>query len=366
MDNSGKTAAAAVPASASGFAAVQQTSWGSKKAGEPVQLFTLASTKLVVRVTNFGARVVSIEAPDRNGNMANIVLGSSDLAGYEADVNTYMGSVVGRYANRIANGTFTLNGQSFHVPKNNGQNALHGGTTGFDRKVWEARAIPGGVELTLVSPDGEMGFPGVLTARVHYTLVGDALHIDYSATSDKATVVNLANHTYFNLSGEGRGNILGQKLMLNADRYTPVNENLIPTGELLPVEGTPLDFRQPFVIGARIDETNEQLQLARGYDHNFVINGGPAMQLAARVLDPETGRTLTVTTTEPGVQFYTGNFLDGSMIGASGIAYGMRSGFCLETQHFPDSPNQKNFPSTELIPGQTMHSSTVFTFGGEK
>ena len=310
--------------------------------------------------------MVSIEAPDRNGNMANIVLGSSDLAGYEADVNTYMGSVVGRYANRIANGTFTLNGQSFHVPKNNGQNALHGGTTGFDRKVWEARAIPGGVELTLVSPDGEMGFPGVLTARVHYTLVGDALHIDYSATSDKATVVNLANHTYFNLSGEGRGNILGQKLMLNADRYTPVNENLIPTGELLPVEGTPLDFRQPFVIGARIDETNEQLQLARGYDHNFVINGGPAMQLAARVLDPETGRTLTVTTTEPGVQFYTGNFLDGSMIGASGIAYGMRSGFCLETQHFPDSPNQKNFPSTELIPGQTMHSSTVFTFGGEK
>lgn len=342
--------------------------WGNSSSGQPVELYTLADSELKVRITTYGAHIVSIQAPDRNGKDADVVLGYKDLAGYLADQKTYMGSVVGRYGNRIAKGTFTLDGTTYRIPTNDHGNALHGGTEGFDRKVWTGHPLRNGVELTLVSPDRDMGFPGQLTARVRYTLDGKSLRIAYSASTTKPTVVNLTNHTYFNLAGEGSGSILKQRVTLSADRYTPVHATLIPTGQLAPVAGTPLDFRQPTAIGERIEQTHEQLKIAGGYDHNFVLNnsGGTGLHLAAHVEDPESGRTLTVTTTEPGVQFYSGNFLDGSATGASGTPHLKHAGFCLETQHFPDSPNQPNFPSTTLSPGQTMHSETVFTFGVQR
>ena len=347
-------------------AAVNVTPWGTAD-GKPVQLFTLSDSDLTVKITNYGAHIVSIDAPDRSGKRADVLLGYKDLAGFQADTKTYMGSVVGRYGNRIAKGTFSLDGSTYTIPTNNNGNALHGGTLGVDRKVWTAQKTVDGVELTLVSPDGDMGFPGELTAHVRYTLAGKSLRIQYSASTTKPTVLNLTNHSYFNLGGEGSGDVLKDVVMLNADRYTPGDATLIPTGELAPVAGTPLDFRQPTPMGARIDDANDQLKLAGGYDHNFVLNAsGPGLHPAAKVVDPASGRTLMVTTTEPGVQFYSGNFLDGSNIGASGIAYGKHAGFCLETQHFPDSPNQKNFPSSVLRPGQMMHSETVFTFDVQK
>lgn len=350
----------------SGDAAVEKTSWGRASSGEQVDLFTLTTSKLTVRITNFGAHVVSIEAPDRNGVKANVVLGYKDFAGYEADNKSYIGAIVGRFGNRIAKGQFTIDGVQYQVPLNDGPNALHGGPVGFDRKVWSAKEIKGGVELTLVSPDGDMGFPGTLTVHVAYVLDGDSLHIHYSGTTDKATVVNLTNHSYFNLAGEGKGTILGHKLKLNADRFTPANSTLIPTGELAPLAGTPLDFREFHVVADRIGDSFEQLKLAGGYDHNFVLSGDAEKKVAAKVLEPVSGRTLTVATTEPGIQFYSGNFLDGTFTGASGAAYVKHSGFCLETQHYPDAPNQKNFPSSELKPGQTLKSWTVFKFGVEK
>ena len=347
-------------------AAVTATPWGKTPAGQPVELYTLTDSDLTVRITNFGAHVVSIDAPDRHGNKADVVLGYKDLAGYLADTKTYMGSIVGRYGNRIAKGTFSLDGTVYHIPANDHGNALHGGTEGFDRKVWTGQQIPNGVELTLISADGEMGFPGQLTTQVRYTLEGHALHINYSAVTTKATVLNLTNHTYFNLSGEGSGTILNEIMMIPADRYTPVNATLIPTGQLAPVAGTPMDFRQPTAIGARIQEPFEQLKIAGGYDHNYVLNGDAhGLHLAAKVVEPASGRTLTVTTTQPGVQFYSGNSLDGSTHGPSGRAFAKNTGFCLETQHFPDSPNEPRFPSTALRPGETMHSATVFTFGVE-
>ena len=352
-------------------AEVHKTSWGKTSKGEPVDLYTITGGPLTVSITNYGAHVVSIEAPDAHGHTADVVLGYKDLAGYLADTKTYMGSVVGRYGNRIAKATFSLEGKTFHIPANDHGNALHGGTVGFDQKVWTGHAIPNGVELTLVSPDGDMGFPGTLTAHVRYTVQGSSLRIDYSATTDKPTVLNLTNHSYFNLAGEGSGTILDHQIMIAADRITPVDSLLIPTGQLAPVAGTPFDFRQPHAIGERIQTPNDQLKIAGGYDHNFVLNGAasPAhaatssMHVAAKVTEPKSGRTLTVTTTEPGVQFYSGNFLDGSLHGRSGAAYPKYAGFCLETQHFPDSPNHPAFPSTELKPGQTLHSTTVFTFG---
>ncbi|HEY5330059.1 MAG TPA: aldose epimerase family protein [Acidobacteriaceae bacterium] len=346
---------------------VKSEDWGKTKAGTPVQIYTLTDSALTVRITTFGAHVVSVSAPDRSGNRADVVLGFSSVAGYEFDGGTYIGAIVGRYGNRIAKGTFSLDGNTYHIPINNAPNALHGGTLGFDHKVWTGRALPNGVELTLVSPDGDMGFPGKLTVHVEYTLAGNSLHIGYSATTTKPTVVNLTNHSYFNLAGENSGTVLDQKLMLNADRYTPIDPTLIPTGALDPVEGTPFDFRKPTAIGARIHDANAQLKIAGGYDHNFVLNGaGPGLHLAARLLDPKSGRTLTVTTTEPGVQFYSGNFLDGTLVGISGTKYVRNAGMCLETQHFPDSPNHPKFPSTVLRPGQTLHSTTVFTFGVQK
>jgi len=344
-------------------ASVTKADWGKTAEGTPVQLYTLSDAEMTVKITTFGARVVSIEAPDRNGHQADVVLGYDSVAQYEADRSTYFGAIVGRYGNRIAKGTFSIDGTAYHIPLNNNGNALHGGPGGYSTKVWTATETANGVEMTLVSPDGDMGFPGTLTVHVLYTLTGRSLSIRYSATTTKPTVVNLTNHSYFNLAGDGKGTILDEVLMLPADRYTPTDALLIPTGKLAPVEGTPFDFRKPTAIGARIGADNVQLKQAGGYDHNFVLNGKAGMHLAAQLYDPTSGRTLTVTTTEPGVQFYSGNFLDGTQHGKYGVSYAKNAGLCLETQHFPDSPNEPAYPSTVLRPGRTLHSETVFTFG---
>lgn len=346
-------------------AAVHSEPWGTGPDGKPVELFILKDSGIRVALTNYGARIVSIDTPDRAGHEADIVLGYNNLAQYVNDPKDYFGATVGRYGNRIAHGTFSLDGQTYHVPLNNNGNALHGGTVGFSSKVWEAKIEgPRSVEFTLVSPDGDMGFPGALTAHVRFTLDGKSLRLEYSATTTKTTVINLTNHAYFNLAGEGSGDILAQRLRLNADRITPVSVGLIPTGALNPVAGTPFDFRQLTPIGERIDADNEQLKLAGGYDHNFVLNGtSGTLHQAAYAEDPVSGRTLDIETTEPGVQFYSGNFLSGAVTGTSGHSYKKHDGFALETQHFPDSPNQPSFPSTTLRPGQQWHSTTVLTFG---
>jgi aldose 1-epimerase len=353
--------------------AVSKASFGKLADGSAVDIYTLKTTGLEVRITNFGARIVSIETPDRAGKVADVALGYDTLDEYVADKQTYLGSIVGRYGNRIAHGSFTIDGKIYNVPKNNGPNSLHGGIVGFDRKVWQAHEVPGGVEFTLVSPDGDQGYPGTLTTHVKYTVhAPGTLRIDYTATTDKPTVVNLTNHTYFNLAGEGHGSaplgtILGEKVKLDADAYTPVDAGLIPTGELAPVKGTPFDFTHATVIGERIHEENQQLKYAGGYDVNWVVRGKAGeLRPAAEVIDPTSGRTLTVETTQPGVQFYTGNSLPGQFKGRSGVVYGKNMGLCLETQHFPDSPNHPSFPSTELKPGETMQETTVFRFGVEK
>ncbi|MGD0738085.1 MAG: aldose epimerase family protein [Terracidiphilus sp.] len=341
--------------------------WGHTADGTAVPIYTLTSGQIEVRVTAYGAHLVSVRAPDRTGKMADVALGYDTLDKYLIKPSPYIGAVVGRYGNRIALGKFTLDGKTYQIPINNGANALHGGPVGFDQYVWQAKEVPDGVEFTHVSPDGDMGFPGTMTATVRYTLRGNTLRLDYSAKTDKDTVVNLTNHSYFNLHGDDQGNILDLEVELNADRYTPVDAGLIPTGELAPVAGTPMDFRKPEAIGARIDADNEQLKRAGGYDFNFVLNGKPGtLRLAAIVTDPMSGRKLTVETTEPGVQFYSGNFLDGSFTGRHDVKYTKHAGFCLETQHYPDSPNHPDFPTTELKPGQTMDSTTTFTFGVEK
>ena len=354
---------------------VEKRPWGTTTAGEPLELFTLTEGAVSITITNLGATVVTLQTPDRDGRVADIVLGYGSAAGYEADRKCYFGAVVGRFANRIAKGKFALDGKTFTIPLNNGINALHGGPEGFDRKVWKAEDVESGVELTLVSPDGDMGFPGELTVKVRYTLRDSALTLDYTATSSKTTTLNVTNHSYFNLAGESSGTILDQRIMIEAEHYTPVKPDLIPTGELAPVEGTPFDFRRPTAIGAHIAEQDAQLKIARGYDHNFVLSGfrleneissadaSAPMHLAAEVTDQASGRLLRVETTEPGVQFYSGNFLDGEFTGKSGKPYLLHGGFCLETQHFPDSPNQAHFPGTTLRPGEVFRSTTVFTFG---
>lgn len=332
--------------------------------GKPVDLYTLEDGKITVRILTYGGIVQSLETPDRSGNRADVVLGFDTLDGYLSSGNKpYMGAIIGRYANRIAGGTFQLGGQTYHVPKNNGDNALHGGIVGFNKKVWSAKEISDGVELTYISRSGEEGFPGTLTTTVRYTLKGNELRIEYSATTDADTVLNLTNHSYFNLKGQGNGDILGHEMKIYAHHFTPVNANLIPTGELAPVAGTPFDFLKSTLIGARIDADNEQLKLARGYDHNWVLDaGGMKVELAAEAYEPTTGRVLQVLTDQPGVQFYTGNFLDGTITGKGGKVYNRRFAFCLETQHFPDSPNHLRFPSTELRPGQTFRSMTIYRF----
>jgi aldose 1-epimerase len=349
----------------------QKQSFGRMADGKEVYLYTLRNASgMEVTITNFGGRITSIRVPDKTGKLDDVVLGFASLAGYQAKpaATAYFGAIVGRYANRLARGTFTLDGKTYHVPLNEGQNALHGGTEGFDRKYWDVRKASGHeLELHYLSPNGQEGFPGNLNVTVRYTLDDkNGLRIDYTATTDRDTVLNLTNHSYFNLSGAGSGSVLNERLKLDADRYTPVNNTLIPTGAIDPVAGTPLDFRNTHAIGERINNNFEQLKLAKGYDHNFVLNHpGSLSAVAARVEDPTTGRVLEVFTTQPGVQFYTGNFLNGTVHGIGGI-YKYRSALCLETQHFPDSPNHSNFPSTELKPGQTFHQTTIYRFSTMK
>ncbi|HUO25761.1 MAG TPA: aldose epimerase family protein [Candidatus Aquilonibacter sp.] len=341
---------------------VTRQPFGKTPDGTTIDLYTLNDGKVEARIMNFGGIIVSLRTPDRNGKMDDIVLGYDSLEPYLTNP-AYFGAIIGRYANRIAHGTFQLDGKTYSIPKNNGDNALHGGTRGFNKVVWTAQQIKDGIELTYVSPDGDQGFPGTLTSTVSYTLHGGALRIEYSATTDKDTVVNLTNHSYFNLAGEGHGDILGDVAKIDASRFTPVDSNLIPTGALKPVQGTPFDFRAPHVIGERIHADDPQLKLAKGYDHNFVLDH-PEGELAeaAEVFDPTTGRVLRVLTTQPGVQFYTGDSLDGSITGKHGHVYRQYSAFCLETQHFPDSPNHPSFPTTELKPGEKFHSVTIFEF----
>jgi len=341
---------------------ITKQAFGHTADGTGVDLYTLDDGKVEARITNYGGIIVSLRTPDRNGKLDDVVLGYDSVNQYIAKT-AYFGAIIGRYANRIAHGGFQLDGKTYSIPKNDGDNALHGGIRGFDKVVWTAQEIKDGIELTYVSKDGEEGFPGALTTTVRYTLNGGALRIEYSSTTDKDTVLNLTNHSYFNLAGQGRGEVLGHVVKINASKITPVDANLIPTGELKSVEGTPFDFRTPHAIGERIDANDEQLRLGMGYDHNFVLDHAEGqLAEAAEVYEPTTGRILKVLTTEPGVQLYTGNHLDGSITGKEGRVYKPRFAFCLETQHFPDSPNHANFPSTELKPGQKFHSVTVFQF----
>jgi len=358
-------------------ASVARSDFGSLPDGRTVELFTLTNANGVeVRLMEYGGIVLSILAPDRDGNLGDIVLGYDDLAGYLAN-NPYFGALIGRYGNRIANARFTLDGEVYELAANDGVNHLHGGEVGFDKVLWEGtpleRADGAGVTLAYTSVDGEEGYPGTLTVEVDYLLNNDdELVIEYRATTDAPTPVNLTHHSYFNLAGSG--DILDHELMINGSTYTPVDSTLIPTGEIAAVAGTPFDFTMATAIGARIEEDDEQLIRGGGYDHNFVLERSDdgasvsadgslaAMELAAQVTDPLTGRVLEVVTTEPGLQFYSGNFLDGTITGKGGQVYVYRSGFCLETQHFPDSPNQPDFPSTILRPGERYHSRTIYRF----
>ena len=345
---------------------VSKKAFGHAPDGTPVDLYSLVDGKVEVRIMTYGGIIVSLRTPDRNGKLDDVVLGCNSVEEYVAQT-AHFGGIIGRYANRIAHGTFQLDGHTYHIPKNDGDNALHGGTRGFDKVVWSAKQIPDGVELTYVSKNGDQGFPGTLATTVRYTLSGEALRIEYSAITDQDTVLNLTNHSYFNLKGQGNGDVMGHVLKIDASRMTPVDATLIPTGELKPVEGTPFDFRTPHPVGERIDADDPQLRLGHGYDHNFVLDHAPGqLAEAAEVYEPTTGRILRVLTTEPGVQLYTGNFLDGSITGKEGRVYNRRFAICLETQHFPDSPNHPSFPSTELKPRQEFHSVTVFQFNAGK
>lgn len=347
--------------------------------GVDVDRYTLANANgMQVRILTYGGIIQSIMAPDRLGRSADVVLGFPTLADYVAHNSpaagggVYFGALVGRYANRIAKGTFTLDGVTYHVPVNNNGNSLHGGINGFDQKVWSATEVPGngtvGLQLSVVSPDGDQGYPGTLTTTVTYTLDNlNQLRIDYQATTDKPTVLNLTNHTYWNLAGESSGTVYGQQLQINANRYTPTDATQIPTGQLASVQGTPFDFRTSHAIGDQVTDNNPQLLIAQGYDHNYVLNRPDSTSLveAAKANDPVSGRTLTILTTQPGLQFYSGNFLTGTLVGTGGHIYRQSAGFALETQHFPDSPNEPSFPTTVLNPGQTFRQTTVFALGAQ-
>jgi len=346
---------------------VTKTEFGMTPEGESVDVYTLINPNgMEVRAITFGGIITSIRVPDKNGKFDDVALGFDNLEAYLRNP-PFFGAIIGRYGNRIAKGRFTLDGKTYTLAINNAPNHLHGGNRGFDKLVWKAESFKKddtvGVVFTHTSPDGDEGYPGNLSLKVTYTLTPrNTIEVDYEAATDKATPVNLTQHTYFNLAGEGQVDILNHVLRLNATRYTPVDATLIPTGELASVEGTPLDFREPTRIGERIDDQHQQMQYGKGYDHNFIVDrNGTEITVAARVEEPTSGRVLEVSTTEPGMQFYTGNFLDG-LKGKNGHAYARRTGFCLETQHFPDSPNKPQFPNTILRPEQTYRSKTVFAF----
>ncbi|MBH8557751.1 aldose epimerase family protein [Hymenobacter negativus] len=359
--DSTQTKAAAMPTSAS---------FGKALDGTEIQLYTLTNKQgAQATITNYGGTLVGLLMPDREGKMDDVVLGFDNVSDYQSPAfrkaNPYIGALIGRYGNRIAKGKFTIDGKTYQVGVNNGPNSLHGGKVGYDQKIWEATpgTSPEGQTLTLkyLSKDGEEGYPGNLQITVVYTLTdNNALRIAYTATTDKATPVNLTNHAYFNLSHGVSKDILKHEVTLPADRYTVVDAGLIPTGELRPVKGTPFDFTTPHAIGERI------AQVPGGYDHNWVLNAETGQHAAATVYDPASGRTLELTTDQPGIQFYTGNFLDGSLKGKGGTVYGLHAGFCLETQHFPDSPNEPKFPSTILRPGETYHTTSTYTFSVRK
>jgi len=350
-------------------ASVTKETFGKTSAGETVDLYTLRNVNgMETKITNYGGIVVSLTAPDRNGKFADVVLGFNDLESYLTKNDPYMGAIIGRYGNRIAKGRFKLNGVEYKLAVNNGENHLHGGIKGFDKVIWTGRELKTkagpAVVLTYLSKDGEEGYPGNLRVRVVYTLTNrNELKIDYSATSDKDTVTNLTHHSYFNLAGEGNGDILNHQVIINANRFVPTDAGSIPTGELKTVAGTPFDFLNATAIGARINQDDQQLKFGNGYDHTWVINGrAGTLRRAAIVFEQTTGRGMQVFTTEPGVQFYTGNFLNGTLTGKSGKPYPRRSGFCLETQHYPDSPNQPSFPTTTLRRGRTYTSTTIYRF----
>ena len=345
---------------------IEKQAFGMTDSGESVEIYTLTNANgLEARIMTYGGTVVSLKVPDRRGKLGDVVLGYETLDGYLKN-SPYFGAIIGRYGNRIGKARFSLNGKEYTLPKNNGENTLHGGLKGFGKVVWKGKEVKSkdgiGLSLSYVSKDSEEGFPGNLTVTVVYTLTNNnELKIDYTATTDKATVVNLTNHSYFNLAGEG--GILNHELIIDASSFTPVDSGLIPTGELRTVKGTPMDFTRSTLIGARIDQQDEQLTAGRGYDHNWVLNNGTGrLALAARVYEPGSGRVMEVYTTEPGLQFYSGNFLDGSITGKGGQVYKQRYGLCLETQHFPDSPNKAGFPSTVLKPGQKYKTTTIYKF----
>ena len=350
---------------------ITKETFGKTADGQNVDLYTIRNARgFEAKITNYGGIVVSLKVPDRNGKFADVVLGFNDFDSYLKN-DPYLGAIIGRYGNRIAKGRFTLNGAVYQLAVNNGENHLHGGIKGFDKVVWTgvARSTKGGPEivLTYLSKDGEEGYPGNLKVTVVYRLTNNDLRIDYTATTDKDTVTNLTHHSYFNLAGEGNGDILNHLVTINANRFIPTDAGSIPTGELRSVAGTPFDFLKATAIGARINDDEEQLKLGRGYDHTFVINGNPGrLRLAATAYEQTSGRVMQVWTTEPGVQFYTGNFLDGTLTGKSGKIYPRRSGFCLETQHYPDSPNQPSFPTTTLKKGATYKSTTIYRFSSRR
>lgn len=343
---------------------IKQEKYGTTADSQDVSLYTLTNGTVTLKITNYGGIITELWIPDKKGVKNDVVLGFDNLQGYETR-HPYFGCIVGRYANRIAKGRFTLDGVGYTLAVNNGPNHLHGGIKGFDRAVWKAEPIAGtdsvSLKLSYLSKDGEEGYPGNLNVTVVYTLMKtNEFSVSYKATTDKPTVVNLSQHSYFNLAGAGSGDVLGHLMMINADRYTPVDSTLIPTGELRPAQGTPMDFRTPMAIGSRIKD------VPGGYDHNYVLNRtGKNLSLAAKVVEPTTGRAMEVWTTEPGVQFYTGNFLDGSVTGKGGKKYQRHFGFCLETQHYPDSPNHPEFPSVVLRPGETYTQLTVYEFSAE-